>query len=152
MPFDVSWHTLLEAAEDLPADATLVTPLSGDRLRVTDVQEHRIIVEDLDADEPRPLQREQFETLHRRIQDADGAFDLDRIPPGARPYAAVMTLHLHFEIDEREGTIAEQEAPTARQVLDEGDSADRVRDRLEEAEPHRASGARFRRSSTRRRR
>jgi len=57
MPFDVRWHTLLEAAEDLPADATLVTPLSGDRLRVTDVQEHRIIVEDLDAGETYPLQR-----------------------------------------------------------------------------------------------
>ncbi|SDD93504.1 hypothetical protein SAMN05192552_10738, partial [Natrinema hispanicum] len=28
MPFSVSWHTLLEHLDELPADATLITPLS----------------------------------------------------------------------------------------------------------------------------
>jgi len=127
MPFDVSWHTLLDEAEDLPSDATLVTPLSNDRLRITDVQEHRIVVEYVDSGDSHPLQREQFETLHQRIQDADGAFDLDRIPPMAEPYTAVLSLHPRFEIDERQGTIAEREAPTSRQVTDQGDVDDEER-------------------------
>jgi len=124
MPFDVSWHTLLDEAEDLPSDARLVTPLSNDRLRITDVQEHRIIVEYAESGESQPLQREQFETLHRRIQDADSAFELDRIPPMAEPYAAVLSLHPRFEIDEHQGTIAEQQAPTTRQVTDQEDIDD----------------------------
>lgn len=37
----------------------------------------------------------------------------------AEPYAAVLSLHPRFEIDERKGTISEQEAPTPGQVLDE---------------------------------
>jgi hypothetical protein len=111
----------LDESGELPADSTLVTPLSNDRLRVTDTQDHRIIVEYVGSGESHPLQRDQFETLHRRIQDANGAFDLDRIPPMAEPYAAVLSLHPRFEIDEREGTINEQESPTARQVRDEDD-------------------------------
>lgn len=35
MPFSVSWHTLLDEAEELPSDATLIT----------DTQEHRVISE-----------------------------------------------------------------------------------------------------------
>ncbi len=40
MPFSVTWHTLLDECEDLPEDATLLTPLSQDRFRLADVQEH----------------------------------------------------------------------------------------------------------------
>ena len=56
MPFSVSWHTLLEELDDLSDDATLITPLSHDRFRITDVQEQRIVTEFLnrDIDETRP--------------------------------------------------------------------------------------------------
>lgn len=124
MPFSVSWQTLLEEAENLPPDATLVTPLSRKRFRITDVQEHRVVIE-LDAlGESRPLQREQFETLHRRIQEADGSFEIDRIPADAEPYAAVLTLHPRFEIDENAGVITEMDSPTGTHVIDNGDSED----------------------------
>lgn len=123
MPFSVSWQTLLEEAEDLPPGAKLITPLSGKQFRLTDVQDHRVVIEMGDTGESRPLQREQFEALYRRIQEADGSFDLDRIPPEAEPYAAVLTLHPRFEIDETDGVITELDGPTRTQVIDDGDSA-----------------------------
>jgi hypothetical protein len=36
-PFSVSWHNLLEELDDLSEGATLVTPLSHDRFRISDV-------------------------------------------------------------------------------------------------------------------
>ena len=45
MPFDVSWRTLLDACDEFPDGATLITPLSHERFRITDVQEYRIIIE-----------------------------------------------------------------------------------------------------------
>jgi len=118
MPFSVSWHTLLEEANDLPAGATLVTPLSHHEFRVTDVQEQRVVVEYVDRDERRPLQREQFETLYRHVRDAPGkAFELDRLPPDADPYPAVWSLHPRYEIDEDAGVIRESEDPTGTQVV-----------------------------------
>ena len=76
MAFDVSWHTLLEELDDLPEGATLLTPLSHDQFCVTEVQEQRVIIEFLDReiDETRSLQRDQFETLYRRITDESGGF------------------------------------------------------------------------------
>jgi hypothetical protein len=121
MPFSVSWHTLLDEADDLPADATLVTPLSHKEFRITETQEHRVIIEytDRDRDEKRPLKRDQFETLYRRIQDApDNAFDLDRLPPDADPYPAVWSLHPRFDIDEEHSVIRETDGPTTSQVID----------------------------------
>jgi hypothetical protein len=67
IPFSVSWHTLLDEAEELPSDATLTTPLSHKRFHITDTQEHRVIIEYQESGDSRPLQREQFETLYRRI-------------------------------------------------------------------------------------
>lgn len=120
MSFGVSWHTLLDHLEELPDDATLLTPLSNDPIQIDDIQEQRVIVEfrDRDVDPVRPLQREQFETLHRRITDSDGAFDLDRLPPDADPYPAVLSLHPRFEIDEDAGVIREHDGPTTSQLLD----------------------------------
>jgi hypothetical protein len=121
MPFSVSWHTLLDEADDLAGDATLVTPLSHKEFRITDTQEHRIIIEytDRDRDEKRPLKRDQFETLYHRIQDApDNTFDLDRLPPDADPYPAVLSLHPRFEIDEEHGVIRETDDQTTSQVTD----------------------------------
>lgn len=35
-------YTLLDEAKDLPEGATLVTPLTDERIRITDTQEHRV--------------------------------------------------------------------------------------------------------------
>jgi len=102
MLFSVSWHTLLDKLDDLPNDATLVTPLSNGRFRITDVQEQRVVIEflDSDIDTTCPLQREQFETLHERLSDSHGEFNLERLPPDADPYPAVLSLHPRFKVDE----------------------------------------------------
>ena len=131
MPFSVSWHTLLDELDDPPEGSTLITPLSNDRFRVTDVQEQRVVVEflDRDIDETRPLQRDQFETLYRRITDEPDGFELDRLPPDADPYPAVLSLHPRFEVDEDRGVITEKEGPTTSQLLDgepETDTDDRT--------------------------
>ncbi|MDB2261933.1 hypothetical protein PM035_14075 [Halorubrum ezzemoulense] len=131
MPFGVSWHTLLDELDDLPEESTLITPLSNDRFRITDVQEQRAIIEflDRDIDETRPLQRDQFETLYRRITDEPDGFELDRLPPDADPYPAVLSLHPRFEVDEDRGVITEKEGPTTSQLLDgepETDTDDRT--------------------------
>ncbi|MFB6083261.1 MAG: hypothetical protein ABEJ94_03330 [Halorientalis sp.] len=118
MSFTTSWHNLLDNVEEVADDATLYTPLSGNPFRVIDVQEHRVVVEFGDEDEARPLQRDQFETLYRRVDDAHDGFDLDRLPPDAEPYATVLSLHPRFELDEREGTLTETETPTGSPLVD----------------------------------
>jgi len=129
MPFSVSWHTLLEHLDELPADATLITPLSHSRIHITDAQEHRVIVQFDESTEKRPLQREQFETLYHQIQTAHDGFNLDRLPPDADPYPAVLSVHPRFEIDEDAGVIAETDGPTTTQLADtahEPDDDDRT--------------------------
>lgn len=123
MAFSASWHTLLNELDDLPEGATLITPLSHKRFRVTDVQEHRIVIEFLarDVDETRPLQRDQFETLYRRIGDDPNGFELDRLPSDADPYPTILSLHPRFEIDEDSGVIVETEGATTSQLLDSED-------------------------------
>lgn len=69
MAFSVNWHTLLDELDDLTEDATLITPLLHDRFRIDDVQEQRVIITFEETDERRPLQRDQFETLYRRVTD-----------------------------------------------------------------------------------
>lgn len=120
MPSSVSWHTLLDELDELPTGATLLTPLSHDRFRISDVQEQRVVIEflDRDIDETQPLQREQFETLYRRITEENDGFELDRLPPDADPYPAVMSVHPRFEIDEDRGVIVEKNGPTDSQLLD----------------------------------
>jgi hypothetical protein len=131
MPFSVSWHTLLDELDDLSNGAELITPISHDRFRVTDVQEHRVVVTFTETGERTPLQRDQFETLYRRIQEAPSGFDLDRLPPEADPYPAVLSLHPRFEIDEQAGIIIEREGATATQLVsDEGET-----DETERVEP-----------------
>ena len=112
MTFNSTWHNLLENIEELPADAILVTPLSRKAFRVTDVQEHRVLMQYRDDDETVPLQKGQFETLYERISDSRGVFDLDRLPPEAEPYATVLSLHPRFEINDRERTLTESDQST----------------------------------------
>ncbi|MFC7073824.1 hypothetical protein ACFQJ7_10885 [Halovenus rubra] len=117
MSFTASWHTLLDELDDLPESATLITPLSHQRFRITDVQDARVIIQFEDRDETRPLQRDQFETLYRRIEDSPDGFDLDRLPPDADPYPAVWSVHPQFEVDEDAGIITQSEVSTATQVV-----------------------------------
>jgi hypothetical protein len=124
MSFSERWHTLLKEAEDLASDATLVTPLTDTRFHITDTQEHRIIIEFLESGDSQPLQREQFETLSQRIQDTADGFELDRLPPDAEPYAAVLMLHPRVEIDVDAGVIRETDAPTTTRGLDEEPSGE----------------------------
>jgi hypothetical protein len=130
MPFSVSWHTLLDELEDLSDDAELITPLSHDRFRIVDVQEHRIVISFDETGERRPLQREQFETLHERITDSDGEFELDRLPARADPYPAVLSLHPRFEINGKRRVLLEKEGPTETQLVD-GDLSTEDRERVE---------------------
>lgn len=92
-------------------DATLLTPLSRKPFHLTILQEHRIHIEYRGDDGTIPLQREQFETLFRRVQDGHNGFELDRLPTDAEPYATVLSLHPRFELDDRDGTLAETETP-----------------------------------------
>ena len=55
MPFSVSWHTLLDELDDLPDGAELITPIAHDRFRVTDVQEHRVVVTLKDRERTVPI-------------------------------------------------------------------------------------------------
>ncbi|GGJ03944.1 hypothetical protein GCM10008995_12230 [Halobellus salinus] len=129
MTFSASWHNLLENAEELPPDATLLTPLSRKPFRITDVQEHRILIEYREDDGTEPLQREQFETLYDRVTEGWGGFDLDNLPPNAEPYATVLSLHPRFQIDDREGMLSETETPKSSPLVDahevESDEAER---------------------------
>ncbi|GAA0263324.1 hypothetical protein [Halobacterium noricense] len=118
MTFSASWHNLLENAEELPPDATLLTPLSRKPFRLTDVQEHRILIEYREDDGTVPLHREQFETLYDHVTEGWSSFELDNLPPDAEPYATVLSLHPRFEIDDREGMLSESESPTSSPLVD----------------------------------
>ena len=120
MGFTASWHTLITELEELPEEASLVTPLSHDQFTISDVQNQRVVIQyqDRDIDPNQPLQREQFETLYERITDTHGGFELDRLPPDADAYPAVWSLHPRFEIDEEQGVIVERDGPTSSQVIE----------------------------------
>ncbi|PSP92529.1 hypothetical protein BRC91_12995 [Halobacteriales archaeon QS_4_62_28] len=130
MPFSVSWHTLLDELDELSEGAELITPLSHDRFRIADVQEHHVLIAFSETGERRPLQREQFETLYRRVQDSTDAFALDRLPADADPYPAVLSLHPRFEIDEERGVITEKDGVTDSQLASDESAADE-RERIE---------------------
>ena len=125
MPFSVSWSTLLDQCEVLPTKATLVTPLSNKEFRITDVQDTRVVITFPDG-ESHPLQREQFEALYQRIYEANGEYDLDKLPTGAEPYAAVLSLHPRYEVNEDHGVIAETETATTTQLVDDGTDEEEV--------------------------
>ncbi|PSQ33571.1 hypothetical protein BRD09_00485, partial [Halobacteriales archaeon SW_10_68_16] len=72
MSFSATWHNLLENVEEVPTDATLVTPLSGQAFRVVGTQEHRVVVEYREDGERVPLERDQFETLVGRDRPGRG--------------------------------------------------------------------------------
>lgn len=127
MAFESIWRTVREECEALGPDATLVTPATNTRFRISDIQEQRILI-DIAGSGTRPLQCDQFEILTERIADADAddGFALERVPPAAEPYVTVLSLHPEYEIDEQAGTVttteagveSDMQAPT--QLLDVG--------------------------------
>ncbi|MCH7659999.1 MAG: hypothetical protein IH933_05285 [Euryarchaeota archaeon] len=131
MPFAGSWHTLLEECDALAEGATLVTPLTENQFRIADTQEHRIVIAFAESGETQPLQREQFATLAERVDDAGGSFLLQRLPPDAEPYAAVLSLHPRYECDDRAGTLTETNEPTSSQLIDSRPSQAADDDRVE---------------------
>ncbi|WP_049996313.1 hypothetical protein [Halococcus sediminicola] len=119
IPFSATWGTLIERCEELPEEATLITPLASKRFRITDVQDQRIIIEDIDSGDSQPLQREQFGALAEHTRDAVDGYELERLPPKAEPYAAVLALHPRYVLDERENTLTELEEADENAVLDD---------------------------------
>jgi len=118
MPFSVTWHTILEQLDEVPSDATFSTPLSERSFRVSDVQEHRLLMSYRDRNGTVPLDREQFETLYDRVIESPGGFDLDRLPADAEPYATILSVHPRFEVDQREGILRHTEEPTPSALVD----------------------------------
>ena len=118
-PFGATWGTLCECCEELPEDATLITPLASRRFSITDVQEPRIIIEDVDSGDSQPLQREQFEALAEHTHEALDGYELDRLPSKAEPYAAVLALHPRYVLDECEGTLTELDEVDESAMLDD---------------------------------
>jgi len=118
MSFSATWHNLLDNVEELPPDATLLTPILNKPFRVEDVQEPRILISYQQDEETIPLNREQFETLFQRVEEAHDGFNLDKLPSGAEPYATVISLHPRFELDEREGVLAESDTPTGSPLVE----------------------------------
>lgn len=118
MSFTVMWHELLSRIDELAEGVSLLTPLSDRRFRLANTQEQRVIISFDDENGHQPLQRAQFESLYDRIHDEPGAFDLDRLPPEADPYPAVLSLHPRYEIDAEAGTLAYSEAATVPSLLE----------------------------------
>ncbi|GAA0465152.1 hypothetical protein MUK72_18835 (plasmid) [Halococcus dombrowskii] len=119
IPFGATWGTLIERCEQLPEEATLITPLASRRFRITDVKNQRIIIEDVDSADSQPLQREQFEALAEHTRESIDGFELDRLPSKAEPYAAVLALHPRYVLDERENTLTELDEADESAVLDD---------------------------------
>ena len=118
MPFSITWHTILEELEEVPADATFVTPQSDRPFKLEDIQEHRLLISYRDQNTTLPLKRSQFEQLYNRVDDAHNGFDLGRLPADAEPYATMLSIHPHFEVDQREGVLRNTDTPTPSALVD----------------------------------
>ena len=136
MSVGATWQNLQNECDALDEDGTLLTPLSGQEFTITSVQNPRIVIKYRESGDSQPLQREQFETLIRRVEDATTGFELDRLPPDADPYAAVLSLHPRFEIDEQDGVLRSTEESTGSQLVPAAtDEADEPAERAEPDRP-----------------
>lgn len=117
MDFPDCWAALLEAGESAEGDTDL-TPGRHAPYTVSETQENRIILTDGQSGDVHPLQKETFRKLVQNIVDNSGAFALDRLPPGAEQYAAVLSLHPAIQLDEDDGEIRITQPPT-RSMLDD---------------------------------
>lgn len=104
------FETLRSRVEELSSNTTLLTPLSREEFIVTEIRDSNFIIEYRDDDESDSLQREKLELLFSRVMDAPHGFDYDRLPPNAEPYATILSLHPHIDLDDQEGEITDTEA------------------------------------------
>lgn len=135
MTVGATWDTLRDECDALDEGATLLTPLSGKEFQITSAQDSRVVVKYRESGDSQPLQRDQFETLIRRVEDAPGGFDLGRLPPNADPYAAVLSLHPRFEVDDQAAVIRAAERSTGSQLVPATDDVDEIE--TERTEPDR---------------
>jgi len=139
MTFTEVWNTLVEECEQLSTEATFVAPLSERRFRITDIQNDRLIIEFTDSESSRPLPRDQVEALYDRVTDASNrdGFALENLPRGTEPYAAVLSLHPRYEVDERAGVITEtaDDEETSTQLVDDFESQASDSEGTERTEP-----------------
>jgi hypothetical protein len=126
-----NWGDLLDNVEAVPDDVTLRTPLSEMPFRVRDVHDDGVSIGFEGRDETQSLQRDRFETLYRNVTTATDGFELDRLPPSAEPYAAILSLHPRVEIDESERVLAETDAPSPSPLVEAVPDDDRRRDGTE---------------------
>lgn len=136
MSFNADWLSLPGGCNALSANATLITPLASERLKITENQEYRIIIKFATSRQTQSLQREQFETLVDQIDSFGGIFDPQRLPPDTEPYATVLGLHPRCECDERDGMITETDGSTCPQLTGHNptsstDAQERVRPDLD---------------------
>jgi hypothetical protein len=123
MTFDDVWDDLLATVRDLPAEAVLLTPTSNRPFEVVGAHDTRVDVAYLDGDEERSLRRDRFAILHHRIEELrPEGVRISKLPPGADPYVAVLSLHPAYEIDDEHRTLTAVEggSATRRLLADEG--------------------------------
>ena len=126
MTFEMRWHALRDECNDLLEDATLVAPLTDRRFSIAEVQTDRIIIAFVDSQNSRTLPRDQFKALHDRITDTVNGFSLNNLPQRTEPYAAVLSLHPRYEVDENARVIRETEDATTTQLVDEQEDEEDV--------------------------
>jgi hypothetical protein len=121
MDFQRYWHELLEASE-IAVDDTLYVPHHRSEFTVSDVEQHRIIVTEQSSGDSERLNKDTFRKLLTNIDDTEGSFDLDRLPPGTEVYAAVLSLHPEIEINTQTDTIAFTDTASPSQLLQDRES------------------------------
>lgn len=112
MAFEATWGCLLDHIGSLSATAWFTLPFSEQSFVVKTGDANGIVIADSDGDETTTLDREKFATLYQRISESNSAFDLDKLPSGAIPYAIVLTIHPHYDIDETDWQLYKSETPT----------------------------------------
>lgn len=92
MDFDSAYDTLRERCESLGAEAVLETPTTNRVLTVESAADERIVVRTLEGDESRSLDCERFRSFYEDLVAGSDGLALSNVPPGAEPYAAVLSL------------------------------------------------------------
>lgn len=118
MAFEGFWQTLLDGLDELPDDATFITPRTQNHFWVVNVQKPRIVVQVEDEPDTQPLKRTQFETIYERIIESPGGFELEALPPDADPYPAIFSVHPEFEIVEESGELVGNDDATSSQRIE----------------------------------
>jgi len=91
------WDDLGERIDRLDAGTGFVTPVSERQFRIEAVAGDRVTIRFRDSGEERPLWREQFGMLARRL--SDGPIAVADLQPGVEPYASVLSALGEYDAD-----------------------------------------------------